>query len=427
MMREAVTAAAPTNGHRHATPGPSGAALRRLPYPYRALVAICSDLDETPDRDVYRETMRFLNTTETTRMGTGVGLEVGNSIYFDMPPDQFAYWNTDEAGRRLFQDLVRSGHVDCFHSFGDLAATRAHAGRALDELARHGCRLDVWVDHAVAPTNFGGDIMQGSGDLPGAPAYHADLTCDFGVRFVWRGRVTSVIGQDVRRRLRGLYRSRHPVASGQTVARELAKVVLARLGNRKYALHGPNEVLRPERLRDGRPVWEFLRANPHWAGVSCGETANGFASVVTESLLDRLVAREGVCLLYTHLGKVTSRQEPFGAETRRALRLLARYRDEGRVLVTTTRRLLGHCRAIREIKLSTATVGGEAVVDVSVPAHAGWRPGDLDGVTLYVPEPSRTRVTVAGREVTELCRNGPDQTGRPSVSFPWPRLEFPAL
>ena len=174
-------------------------------------------------------------------------------------------------------------------------------------------------------------------------------------------------------------------------------------------------------------MWEFLRSNPHWGGVSCGETAKGFASVVTEALLDRLVEREGVCLLYTHLGKVPSRQEPFGAETRRALRLLARYRDDGRVLVTTTRRLLGHCRAIREIKLSAATVGGEVRVDVTVPTHAGWRPGDLDGVTLYVPTPARTRVTVAGREVTSLRRNGPDHTGRPSVSFPWPRLEFPAL
>lgn len=426
-MMPATMAVAHPNGSGHATVGPSGVALRRLPYPYRALLAICSDLDETPDRDVYREIMRFLNTTEPTRMGAGLGLEVGNSIYFDMPPDQFAYWNTDELGRHMIRDLLRSGHVDCLHSFGDLTGTRAEAGRALDELARHGCRIDVWVDHAVAPTNFGGDIMRGSGDVPGAPAYHADLTCDFGVQFVWRGRVTSVIGQDVPRRLRGLYRTRHPMSSGQTVARELAKGALARLGNQKYALHGPNEALRPERLRDGRPVWEFLRSNPHWAGVSRGDTADGFASVVTQSLLDRLVARGGVCLLYTHLGKVTSRKEPFGTETRRALTLLARYRDEGRVLVATTRRLLGYCRALREIKLSTRAAGDEVVVDVNVPTHTGWRPGDLDGVTLYVPAPSRTRVTVAGREVTPLSRNGPDHTGRPSVSFPWPRLEFPVL
>ena len=65
--------------------------LRSYPYPYRAMLAICSDLDETPDRHVYGDIMRFLNTMEDTAMGPGVGLEVGNSIYFDMPPDQFAY------------------------------------------------------------------------------------------------------------------------------------------------------------------------------------------------------------------------------------------------------------------------------------------------------------------------------------------------
>ena len=98
--------------------------LRRFPYPYRAMLAICSDLDETPDRHVYWETMKFLNTTEETTMGSGVGLEVGNSIYFDMPPDQFAYWNTDDAGREMVRSLIQSGHIDCLHSYGDLATTR---------------------------------------------------------------------------------------------------------------------------------------------------------------------------------------------------------------------------------------------------------------------------------------------------------------
>ncbi len=153
----------------------------RLPHPYRAMLAICSDLDETPDRRTYWEIARFLNTTDDTRMGPGAGLEVGNSIYFDMPPDQFAYWNTDDAGRDMVRTLIRSGHIDCLHSYGDLATTRAHAGRALDELAGHDCRLPVWVDHSKAVTNFGADIMLGQGDLPASPAYHADLTLAHGV------------------------------------------------------------------------------------------------------------------------------------------------------------------------------------------------------------------------------------------------------
>jgi len=122
-----------------------------MPYPYRAMMAICSDVDETPDRRAYADIMRFLNTDRDTAMGPGVGLEVGNSIYFDMPAGQFAYWNTDEAGREMIRALIGSGHVDCLHSYGDLATTREHAGRALDELARHDLRLEVWIDHSTAP------------------------------------------------------------------------------------------------------------------------------------------------------------------------------------------------------------------------------------------------------------------------------------
>ena len=111
-----------------------GYTLRRFPYPYKAMLAICSDLDETPDGDAYWEIARYLNTTQTTAMGQGAGLEVGNTIYFDMPAEQFSYWNTNDAGRAMVRALIQSGHVDCLHSYGDLATTREHAGRALDEL-----------------------------------------------------------------------------------------------------------------------------------------------------------------------------------------------------------------------------------------------------------------------------------------------------
>ena len=167
--------------------------------------------------------MRFLNTTASTGCGAGVGIEVGNTIYFDMPSDQFSYWNTDDAGRARVRALIQSGHVDCLHSFGDLASTRAHAARALDDLERHGCRLRVWIDHAVAPSNFGEDVMRGAGDVEGSSAYHADLTSAFGIEYVWRGRVTSVIGQNRSRRLSGIASPRHPLSSGVTILKESAK------------------------------------------------------------------------------------------------------------------------------------------------------------------------------------------------------------
>jgi len=48
-------------------------------------------------------------------------------------------------------------------------------------------------------------------------------------------------------------------------------------------------------------------------------------------------------------------------------------------------------------------------------------------VTFYVPDPANTSMTIDGQQVAELRCNHPDQTGRPSVSLPWARLEFPEV
>ena len=110
--------------------------LRQFPYPYRSMLAICSDLDSTPDRHVYLEIMRFLNTTKTSAMGHGVGLEVGNSIHFRAIPPQFSYWDTDDVGRAMIHELIHSGHIDCLHSFGERVFTRDEAKKARELVRR---------------------------------------------------------------------------------------------------------------------------------------------------------------------------------------------------------------------------------------------------------------------------------------------------
>lgn len=403
--------------------------LRQLPYPYLAALAICSDLDETPDRHVYREIMRFLNTTETTCMGPGVGLEVGNTIYFDMPTDQFAYWNTDDAGRDMIRTLIQSGHIDCLHSFGDLSTTRQHAAQALEELEKHGCKLEVWIDHGIAPTNFDPEIMQGHGDQEDHRAYHADLTTGYGIKYVWRGRATSIVGQDVGASFAGIAKWSHPAASCRTLLKEATKHQLARLGNSRYAMHGPNKILRSAALRDGRPIYEFMRCNPHWGGVSSCDQGRYVGEMLTEDMLNRLVQRNGTCVLYTHLGKIDNPDIPFDEKAIKAFHRLAAAFQCGRILVTTTRRLLGYNRAVREIDYRSNWDGEHLSIEVDalrVKSSVGSLcASDLDGLTFYVPDPQKVSVAISGRKVTGLQRNAPDHTGRPSVSIPRPVLKFP--
>ncbi len=313
-----------------------------LALPPKATLAICSDLDETPDAATYFELMRFLNTTEETTMGPGVGLEVGNTIYFDMAPGHFSYWNASEVERERIRALIHSGHIDCLHSYGDLATTRAHAERALDELVKYDCRIPVWVDHAVAPTNFGADIMHGHGDEPGHPAYHADLTLSYGIRHVWRGRATSVIGQDRPFSLRSIASPRHSFSSVRTLVKEAAKQVLARRGHEKYRAHAGNRLVVPGRLRDGQEIREFIRCNPSWGGVSYHDRGDGIHAVLNRRFLDRLVDRRAPCILYTHLGKLErgETKRKFRPSVVAAFRVLAEYQQTGKLQVTTTARLL---------------------------------------------------------------------------------------
>ncbi len=403
---------------------------RAFPYPYRAMMAICSDLDETPDESMYRETVSVLNGTAVGPMGPGLGLEVGNTIYFDMPAEQFSYWNAGDRGRTLLRDLMRSGHIDCIHSFGDLATTRAEAERALEELERLGCRLKVWIDHATAPSNLGPDIMKGQGDVRGSGAYHADLTFAYGVEYVWMGRVTSVVGQDAPRRLGGIFDGSHPFSSGRTLAKEGVKGLLAETFGGKYAMHAGNRLLREVTLRDGRGALEFIRCNPHRGGVSSGETADGLGEVLTPAFLDRLEERGGICILYTHLGKARDRARPLRGETIAALRGLAARFREGRILVTTTRRVLDYAsrlrahgfRAVRQDEwthLFVEDIPGERR------ACAGTEPPE--GMTFYADNPEKTRVFFGGREIPDIRRNPPDRTGHGSVSIPWNPLRLPDL
>jgi hypothetical protein len=404
--------------------------LRRLPYPYCAALAICSDLDETPDRHVYYEIVRFLNTTENTAMGPGVGLEVGNSIYFDMPPNQFAYWNTDDAGREMVRALIRSGHIDCLHSYGDWATSRAHAGQALEELSRHDCRLEVWIDHSRAPSNFGADIMRGQGDVVGSQAYHADLTHQFGLKYVWRGRVTSVIGQDTAPGLDGLFRGRRPVASARTLAKEAAKQILSAVGNGKYAMHRPNRVLRQSTLRDGRPVYEFLRSNPHWRGVGEGATAAGISEVLSDDFLDKLIAKGGACVLYTHLGKVRDPRRPFGPATVTALRRLASACTRGDIFVTTTNRLLRFLAARDALQYTVEQDGASVLIhlgELDDPVSGCRLPAldELQGLSFVLPRraPVELRLRDGSRVPCELVH----AEQHTYVSVPWQPLALPDL
>ncbi|SHO51467.1 hypothetical protein [Desulfopila aestuarii] len=394
---------------------------RNIPYPYSAMIAICSDLDETPDRHTYFEIMRFLNTKQSTSIGPGAGLEIGNTIYFDMPNDQFAYWNTDDIGRQMVQALIKSGHIDCLHSYGDLATTRSQAYRNLTELNRNNCFLKVWVDHGTAITNFDSQIMKGKGDVPGTPSYHSDLTMDYGIKFVWRGRVTSIIGQNAPRSLTGIGRRQHLYPSSKTLLKELIKGLLGRCGSNKYKMHSQNNLLTRTNLRDGQNTIEFMRCNPHWGGVSSYDTSFGFWDVLTSGVIERLIERNAFCILYTHLGKTNNEPKIFSNKTIESFYNLAKYAEEKKILITTTKRLLEYCFMKDQISYTANHNGNEISIHIS---YAGDIL-DLQGLTIYTPFTNGIKLFFNKIQINNYQHNPFDETGLTSISIPWPKLDYP--
>ena len=196
-----------------------------------------------------------------------------------------------------------------------------------------------------------------------------------------------------------------------------------RLGGR-YRLHAANRVVTRARLRDGAATIEFLRSNPHWAGVSHAETADGIPEVLTATFLDRLVARQASCVLYTHLGK-RRRDDGGGAlsmAAMQAFRLLAERQARGEVSVTTTSRLLDYTRARDEAQASSSQDHNRVCIDITVPDAPS-----VQGLTFYTDAPHLTCVRVNGTLIEKVTCNPADESGRASVTIPWRPLEFPQV
>jgi hypothetical protein len=413
--------------------GAAGVTLRPFPYPYRAALAICSDVDRTHTRERFLDIQTFLNDDAEGPGGPGVGLEIGNTFFPYPADDSFAYFSSRPADRETIRTLVRAGYVDCLHSYGEGVTARATALQALEQLERDGCRVSVWVDHAKVPTNLGKDVTDGSGDVPASPAYHADATLAYGVRYVWRGRATSITGQETPlslRRFTAVLDAAHPGTTVTNVAKDLAKTALARVGNRRFALHHDNRLVAPAELADGGRVHEFKRCNSYWLGLSYGHCSSGLAYVLRPAALAELVASGGYTIVYTHLGTGPRPAPCLPDDTRAALRRLARLYREGDVYVTTTSRLLCYYtnrRYLRWDAHSTAEGVTVAVQGVDDPV-TGFRratAAELQGIGFSVDRARSTRIVLDGRPLDEVDRFPADDGGRDCIAFPRTYLQWP--
>jgi SAM-dependent methyltransferase len=408
-----------------AAPPRSGAApivLRRFPQPYRAMLAVCSDIDGARP-DTFRETHRFLNTAEDTAVGRGVGLDIADSCWFYQSPfpfregtEQLAYF-TDYTGTELTRqadellNYMKAGWIDTLHTYGNFSGAgrftspfaRRHAIDALKILQDNGIALKVWVNHGDDHNRQNiGTAAYMQGDNPGSAEYHTDLLRAYGTEYLWAHGRTDCEGQT-------------------TAVHDLA-------------------------LRDGGRIFSFYRFNWRSNAPQAQRIAteyglpyqrrddDTFIQVwhpralkfqLAEEVLQGLVDNGHFCVLGQHLGFMHP-LVAFDDETVAAFRRLRRFQDDGLILVARTARLLHYNRVRDHLEFSVRTVAGRDVVDIEAvtdPVRGRWLPQleDLRGITFEGTgsRPIELRLRRAPIDTAEIDRSPATGASTGAVGIRW--------
>jgi hypothetical protein len=411
------------------TPLPgSSVSLRPFPYPFRAALAICNDADFLTPQG-YRRLHQFLSTDADTEWGRGLSLQVGGSFFMFRSPDSsedFTVFDrlsdviTDDG--EFILECAKRGLLDVLHTYGSFTDpthfTRQLAETALDALRTRGITIETWVNHGP-PTNVQciGALDAWHGDAVGSPGYHADLTVDHGMRWVWTGNeMTDRIALDAlrpaRARRRGLGRL-HSHIRGKM--------------DRQTAL------VEAYRLRDGQQIRRFYR----YTGLG-GRTPvlDDLPKQLSRSNLDELVRAAGFAIVYQHLavrrlrpGFGTRAYGPVGASwftpaELSALRGLAQRHRDGEIWVAPTTQVLRyrdvHCAlkwdARREPERDTIVIRSPGTaVGISRLSR-----DDVRDLTFYCERPEATVVYLEGIQglevLDDVMPNPFDATSRRSVT-----------
>lgn len=380
--------------------------LRKFPYPYSSMLAVCSDIDDCTLNN-FKIYHQFLNTKEQTAYGEGLGLDVGDSMWLYMG-DNYSNANNvmtyykgidinDKNNADEITHFIKSGWIDCLHTFGDFSTDtekgtlfeRNLAVNGWKTLNNIGFKPKVWINHGnrANTQNFGAGTASSfmsyqHGDDPKSSYYHTDLSIGNSIRYVWNSQNSSTFGRDF-----PLY----------TIS-----------------------------LRDGRKVWGFGRyTNVSTNGqIDWVWTPSELHREITQNNLDSIVKNKQYCVLAQHFGVKTS--DMFTKDNINALSLLKQYQDNNKILVANTTRLLNYALAQKYINLKVTRENGKTYINILTindPLFGASTPciDDLRGITFYAKDVQNTVLLLNSNPISsDLIQINPkDDTGKASIGIKW--------
>ena len=269
---------------------------RKYPYPYKAWLTISNDPDNT-DMKIWKE----LDDLIFRRLR----LPWANSIFLSSHN-----LNLPEQVNLADHPEIAAQPADTIHTWGDFVHGGARGFSREDALAgmalleHHGIRPLVWVDHS----RFTGNLLHGnswgsrpvhkdsSGITYKVHEYTLDLIDQTGIRYIWDGGLTEVIGQDRTRSIWDQQPGKSRVRSLLTGIRQKIseKVTTMRKGPSKKS----NEIYFTHLFPDGRTLYCFQRYGK-WRNADIV----GLSRQISTATVDTLIRNQGVMVAYTHLGK----------------------------------------------------------------------------------------------------------------------------
>ncbi|UOF92389.1 hypothetical protein LSG31_09640 [Fodinisporobacter ferrooxydans] len=389
--------------------------LRKFPFPYKAMLAISSDADHETLRK-FNLIHEFLNTTQMTPMGRGVGLDIADSFFMYNGSDlhafvddhhtpigkEFTYFKgvgDTRYGAKIIDAYIHDGWLDSMHTYGDFNMknhaqtrfTRKLAVQAIQALQAAHDKVTVWIDHGNQSNvdNFGSYGFSRfynyqKGALPHSPYYHTDLLIPYGIKFVWTDRNSSVFGHQ--------------------------------------------SMIYPVKLPDGREVWGFWRytnGRERRPGVIRWLwSVDDLARQLSPKHLRAIIAHHQYAILAQHFC-ADNTVLPLPQNARDRLRLLAREYHDGKILVARTSRLLKYNVTERFLHYSVAHKNNQRIIHISAvrdPVFGTFTPtiDDLRGITFYTPDPDNTIIEIGNTPIApKFIQKNSDDGIASSVSIKW--------
>ena len=381
--------------------------IRPLPFPYCGALSISNDC-EFMSYDFFEKFMEFLNTSNETRFGKGVELEVTSSLFFySEDPYSLSYFSSlnsnskkNEYSSRI-DEYLTSKWIDTIHSYGNFDGkggfTREHAISCFKVLKKLNIKIEIFTNHGdnFNYQNIGKDATYHRGDIKDDVAYHVDLLKENGVQYVW---TDSMITQK--------NNSRKPI-----------------FWNKKVNL------LFQCILRDGNIFKGFNRFR------STGVVAPNISSLnyqLNQINWKKFYSDNGIIIIYQHLGVLTKSMGEIQISTienilkRKKLFLLPFYfmkkeNQEGRLWVPGLRRILRYVDMVESITIVRNEKNREYEI-IHTPDIYTENPQDyFQGLTIYINPNNKITLRYKDKFLA-FVKNGPDENGLYSISIPMKQL-----